>query len=135
MNRLFAGFLVATKDRVGWYSSIHGAGNYVEFSTQTMKPEEYPGLPKLSANGLVVGFALTESGKAFVSFEDHAAPAAPSATYHHRRVYMFDRPTSSWVPVQAPAIAGEQEPHLLGSSGEQIVLRGANSYSFVDFKP
>jgi hypothetical protein len=89
LNRLFAGFLVATKERVGWYSSIHGAGNYVEFSTQTMKPEEYPGLPRLSANGLVVGFALTESGKAFVSFEDHAVPTAPSATYHHRRVYMF----------------------------------------------
>lgn len=124
-NRLEGGYLVATRDRIGWYSPKFGRGDYVEISPDTMTPQGHPGLPDLSGGGhpgLVTNFVLTDEGNAFLSFQDNNT--------HHRTTYAFDRGASRWVPVQVPTIDGRAGPNLEGCDGEQLVFKGGHSVQF-----
>ncbi|MBV9081718.1 MAG: hypothetical protein JOZ62_03515 [Acidobacteriaceae bacterium] len=132
LSRLFSGYLVAKSDRVAWYSGIHSEqGDYVEIRPDTMKRQGYPGLPKLSNSSLVVGFASTDNGGVYVSFEDHAPPPQ-EVNYRHRRIYMLDRANRQWVLVATPAIGTVVEPHLMGSDGDNLVFMGNDSFGFIN---
>lgn len=68
-SRLFHGYLAATSDRVGWYAPTRGQATYVEFSATLEKYKECRGIP--NDEGQTTGFALTDSGKVFVTHYAH----------------------------------------------------------------
>jgi hypothetical protein len=124
LDYVSSGHLVATRDRLGWYTPRTGKAKYIEISTGTMEVHVYPGLPpNLSAEQntaglpLIDGFTLTEAGDASLSVVDGSAGA--------RTAYSFDRGKSEWVRLQVPAVDGYYpfRPHLMGSDGDQLVFQ------------
>jgi hypothetical protein len=125
--RLSDGRLVATGDRLGWYSSIGGSSKYVEVSTNTMERHAYPGLPRDPLlerwDGSVDGLALTDGGDAVVSIEYHRSPC--------RTAYKLDRAKSQWQALPVPTLGGYQfAPSLMGSDGGNLVFQYAYSAAF-----
>ncbi len=126
-NRLFSGFLIATGDRVAWYSTREGKDSrYIEFSTESMKPSSYKGLPTLPGTGMVTGFALTDASVPYLCVE--------RSNPHSRTTYFFDRDKSEWIALDVPVIGDPPgTPRLIGSDGEQLVLLQGHSAAFFNF--
>src|ERR1700761_8136222 len=115
------GFLVATADRVGWYSPTQGPGTYIEFSPANPKEYKvYSGLP--DAKSRAQGFALTDSGKAFVTNEVDYKIAT----------YTLDRATNQWTAVSFPSSDSSSPLTLRGSEKDTLVLEGVHGLHFFD---
>jgi hypothetical protein len=122
-GRLTEGKLIATSDRVGWYSSVFRVDKYLELSIPSMTQQAYPGLPRDLSGKIVDQFALTEAGGATVMVQDRSPG--------HRTTYQLDRATSQWIQLQVPALGGyPYAPHLLGSDGESLVFQLGQSVGF-----
>ncbi|MDQ2840305.1 MAG: hypothetical protein M3Y72_04550 [Acidobacteriota bacterium] len=73
-GRLVTGYLVATADRLAWYAPADGRGTYAELSSEGKLLDEYPGMTDRS--GRATGFALTSTGKAYLTFSSFKWPAS-----------------------------------------------------------
>lgn len=128
---LQSGFLVAQRDRVGWYSPRNQLGppRLVEISLPSMQPHAYAGvkLPDGNPRTMAFGFALTDSLNAFLCIQQ------PSA--HARTTYTLDRPSDTWAPISVPLEAGsKRSPELIGSDGEEIVFYDAQVKNVVRYR-
>jgi hypothetical protein len=88
-----------------------------------MKKTVYPGLPAPATGGMVDGFGLTDDGTASLSMYD------PKASKRWT-TYTLDRGASQWIPTAQLAVAGEREPHVVGSDGNQFVLLSGSKATF-----
>lgn len=116
-DRFAHGYLVATSDRVGWYSPIHGPGTYVELSPTLDNVKVYNGLS--NEKGQADGFALTESGKVFVT---HYAQ-------QKQATYTLDRASSHWTEVP---FAASDSLVLRGSEKNTLVFESVKGLLFFD---
>ncbi|HEX3684616.1 MAG TPA: hypothetical protein VHU83_18915 [Bryobacteraceae bacterium] len=113
------GYLVATNERVGWYGPIKGAGTYVELPTS--HPSDYKVYPGLGdKKGEADGFALTDSGKAFVT---HYAQ-------EKQTTYLLDHVSGQWNEVSFPG--GDPRMRLEGSEKETLVFEDPKGLVFYD---
>src|SRR5579875_1583710 len=89
--RSHEGYLVATSERVGWYAPINGPGTYVELPAS--HPSEYKVYKGLGdQKSQADGFALTDSGKAFVT----------QHTQYKQTNYLLDPVSGQWNEVAFP---------------------------------
>lgn len=117
--RAFTGYLVATQDRIGWYSPTKGAGAYVEFSPDMKVIHSYPMPSSAVGHSATWGFALTPSGNAFVVI------AHPKGENVAPVLYELNRTTQTWVAVEGiPTAPSGGFPMLEGNDGESLILRG-----------
>jgi hypothetical protein len=131
--RLWQGYLAASDDRIGWYSYGRGVGGYIEVTwdgtvTTYGPPPELAGIPKQ----VVTGFALTKTGRAFVST---AIPRQPGVKQTWN-TYTLERPTGTWLPVRFPAdfLAAHSEwASLYGAEGDSLVLGTDGAGSVLKF--
>ncbi|MGI9074292.1 MAG: hypothetical protein ACR2JB_23935 [Bryobacteraceae bacterium] len=123
-RRLGAGYIAATRSRIGWYAPFWGkGGQYVEIDSNSMTRHSYPGLPDLSTGSLVLSFNLTEAGNAFLSVYDDASERSTT--------FMFDRAALKWLPIKGPGTIISPGSQLIGVDGEDIVsFESRNSVSF-----
>ena len=113
------GYLVATSERVGWYAPIKGAGTYVELpATHPSDYKVYPGFG--DEKGEADGFALTDSGKAFVTHHAH----------DKQTTYLLDRASGQWSEVSFPG--GDPRMRLEGSEKETLVFEDPKGLVFYD---
>lgn len=113
------GYLVATSDRVGWYSPMKGPGTYIEL--RASHPSEYKVYKGLAGqNGEADGFALTDSGKVFVT---HYAD-------EKQTTYLLDRASSEWSEVSLPN--ADPRLRLEGSEKETLVFENVKGLLFFD---
>ncbi|HTU46404.1 MAG TPA: hypothetical protein VMF91_15155 [Bryobacteraceae bacterium] len=120
--RTVSGFLVATKSCVGWYSPDSGKGNvYVEMSPDLRSVTQYPGIPDPHGYGRVLGFTLSESGDAYLTWEDQAR----RATYH------LDRTLKQWIEIPVPQATKDLIPTLKGEDEGLLVFRDGYDLNFV----
>jgi hypothetical protein len=125
--RIVFGKLFAVRDRLGWYSAVGGESRYVEIPTDTIAQHVFPGLPKSASlrfwDGHIDGVAATVGGDVMVSVEGGGRKG--------RLVFLFDRTTSQWVPLDVPALGGYPfTPRLLGADGDNLVFEYALSAGF-----
>lgn len=134
-TRLGYGFLVATLNRVSWYTPKNNLlaprSEYLEISPGSQQTQHYPGLPPPTKEGFYIGFAVTDAGEVFVSYEDRTNPQPRPPDYHIRTVYRLDRGASQWVPVAVPEFGPYPDPHLIGAEGEELVFRSGYSAAFL----
>lgn len=109
------GELVASVDRVGWYSYEHGQERaYIEVTkpgTVTRFPQ-----PKADPNSYwqLSGIALTASNRVFVSIQVDDGRV---------KLYTLDREKQEWVLVPSPpAFAGTKGVRLLGAEGDELAF-------------
>lgn len=113
------GFLVATSDHIGWYSPTQGPGVYIELSPANPKDYKvYSGPP--DARSRAQGFALTESGKVFLTND----------VDNRRGTYTLDRTTNQWNAVTLPN--SDSSLVLSGSEKDTLVLEGMAGLHFFD---
>ncbi len=113
------GYLVATSERVGWYSPIKGAGTYVELPAS--HPSDYKVYQGLGdQKGEADGFALTDSGKVLVT---HYAQ-------YKQTTYTLDRASGQWSEVSFPG--GDPRMRLEGSEKETLVFEDPKGLVFYD---
>ena len=138
-SRLNHGFLVATRDRLSWYTPKYNLlaerSEYVEISPGSQQTQHYLGLPPPTREGFYTGFAVTDAGQVFVSYEDHTNPQPRPPDYHLRTVYRLDRSASHWIPVLVPEFGPYPDPHLIGAEGDQLVFRSGYSAAFFRVSP
>lgn len=117
LGMLIDGYLVATKDRVGWYGPEGETGIYIELPiTEGGTPHRYPGMPGSIGQTDVTGFALMDSGEAFLTYK------APDGTF---TLYALDRKNGKWAPVHVPPDAPAWLPDgLYGADGDSLVFWG-----------
>ena len=119
LGRTVGGFLVASEDRLGWYSQANGVGAYVEFFPNMKVLNTYPQAPTTNKRSITQGFALTPSGHVFVAISHSREDGHPPALYE------LDRNTNDWNLVNAPRDAQGHIPSLEGSDGESLVFTAA----------
>jgi hypothetical protein len=115
--RTYHGYLVATADRVGWYSPVNGQGTYVELSPTLDSFNVYSGIA--DSKGQAAGFALTESGKVFVT---HYKP-------EKQATYMLDRALRQWKEVTLPEADSLK---VIGSERDTLVFESVKGLLFFD---
>jgi hypothetical protein len=128
--RISWGKLFAVGDRLGWYSAVGGESRYVEIPTDTIAQHVFPGLPKPASvrfwDGHIDGVAATAGGDVMVSVEGIGRKS--------QLVFLFDRTTSQWIPLDVPPLGGYPfTPRLLGADGDDVVFEYALSAGF--FRP
>jgi hypothetical protein len=104
---------------VGWYAPIKGPGTYVELPAS--HPSDYKvykgvGDQKSQADG----FALTDSGKAFVT----------QHTYEKQTTYALDKASGQWSEVALPG--ADPMVRLEGSEKETLVFEDTKGLVFYD---
>lgn len=120
--RMVYGILVATSSRVGWYSPNGGKGTvYVEMSPDLRSNARYPGMPDPQGNGKVMGLTLSESGDAYLTWEDRTG----------RGTYRLDRTLKQWVKVSVPQLQKDSTPILKGEEEGVLVFRDGYDLNFV----
>ncbi len=138
-SRLIHGFLVAMPNRLAWYTPkynlLQRRSEYIEISPGSLQLQSYPGLPPPAKNGFYVGFAVTDAGDVFVSYEDHTNPLPRPSNYHLRTLYTFDRSTSKWALVPVPPFGKYPDPLLIGAEGDQLVFKNGYSAAFFQVSP
>ena len=138
-SRLVHGFLFATLNRLSWYTPKYNLlaerSEYLEISPGSQQAQHYPGLPPPTRNGFYMGFAVTDTGEVFVSYEDHTNPQPRPPDYHHRMVYRLDRDTARWMPMAVPEFSQYPDPHLIGAEGDQLVFRSGDRAAFFRVTP
>lgn len=120
----FGGFMVSTKDRVGWYP--RSAQLYYEVTFEG-KVTRFPGIASPGDRTSVLALALTDDNQAF-------------AGASHRKgsqLYRLDRTSGAWVPIAAPAgttlalpSGATSGPMLFGGDGNRLAFQGYNPYRF-----
>ena len=110
------GYLVATTRQIGWYSPVRGQGAYVELDPSLDGYKVYKGVP--DEKGQAAGFALTDSGKVFVT---HYTP-------NKQATYALDRASNQWTEVPLP----DSSLVAAGSEKETIVFKGLKGLLFFD---
>jgi hypothetical protein len=128
--RLAYGYLVAARDRIGWYAPTRGdrTGVYLEVAPDFSAITRYPGIPVGGAagQGYVESLACTDAGNVFLAFR----PAGKKSI-----TYTLDRTTRGWVAVAVPPLNGSSAPLLVGNDGEQLVFRGRGVLGFFEVAP
>jgi hypothetical protein len=119
-QRMESGYLVATAGRIGWYSPIDGEAVYVEMSPDLSSSSLAPGIA--AGQGRVLGFALTESGGAYLTWGSDEGKGLPN--------YMFDRTSNRWNPMSL-SLPGEHLFRLRGQENGRLVFRGPKATHFV----
>jgi hypothetical protein len=115
-----SGYLVATAQRIGWYSPIDGAGVYVEMSPDLKSHQISSGITV--GDGRVLGFTLTESGGAYLTWGSDDGKGLPH--------YTFDRTTNRWTEMSL-SIQGEPLFRLRGQENGKLVFRGPKATHFI----
>jgi hypothetical protein len=119
MARVMSGYLVATRDRVGWYAPANGVGVYAEFGTDMTPIATYPASALAGDHSLTWGFALTQRGNAFLLL------AHPKLAASGPALLGLDRTSGEWAIVSGvPTDSRGTFPMLLGSDGESLIFRG-----------
>jgi len=118
------GFLVASKDRVGFYSQC--AREWVEISLTGTILGRWKGVPGGPAV-LVDGVAMTRSGSVFVSAGRRGVNGRVA------EYFRLDRDSGSWLPVDGSAItqAGARYVTIVGSDGGRLVMRSGSKLFWV----
>ena len=123
--RTESGYLAVTSNRVGWYSPVDGEGVYVEMSPDLRSSKVYAGLPSSLGFGMVLGFALTESGGAYLTYSSYSGSA-------DRPTFTLDRQANRWAQIPLPTtVGGEASWVLKGEENGMLVLRGERALHFV----
>lgn len=121
-GRIVDGFLVATATKVGWYSSTTGPGVYVEMTPDLKTQNAYAGMPGPAGSGQVLGFVLTESGEAYLTWN------VPKLS---RTTYQLDRSANRWVDVNIPHLENNFAPVLRGDENGALVFRSGGYFHLV----
>jgi hypothetical protein len=122
--RISSGKLFAVRDRLGWYSAVGGESRYLEIPADTLEQHVFPGLPKAASvrlwDGQIEGVAATVGGDVMVSVGNIGRKG--------RLVFLFDRTTSQWIPLDVPPLGGYPFTlSLLGADGDDLVFESALS--------
>ena len=113
------GYLVATSERVGWYAPIDGPGTYVELpASHPSDYKVYKGLGNQKSQA--DGFALTDSGKVFVTQHAH----------YEQTTYALDKASGQWSEVSLTG--ADPMVRLEGSEKETLVFEDPKGLGFYD---
>jgi hypothetical protein len=124
-TQFMKGYLVATKDRVGWYEGTTGSGEYRELLLGTKTTDRYPGMSG-GVTDRVSGFTLTDNDQVFLTHDTWAGNA------RQRVLYTLDRSAGSWSVIPWPT-SDRNQPALRGSEGTSLVFTGPTMPIFVTF--
>jgi hypothetical protein len=124
-TQFMKGYLVATKDRVGWYEGTTGSGEYTELLLATKVTNRYAGLPG-GITDRVSGFTLTDNDQVFLTHDVWAGNA------RQRVLYTLDRSAGNWSVIPWPT-NDRNQPALRGSEGTSLVFTGPTMPVFVTF--
>ena len=125
--------LSATNSKIGWYGPTSWRPShstdamkpaYIEISSDLRSRTIYPGIPPMAGAGQALALVLTESGDAFLTWDDLAGGRA---TYH------LDRSLRQWVKVPVGQADPNVIPVLKGEDQGVLVFREANSLSFLQW--
>jgi hypothetical protein len=119
-SRRIYGYLVATNDRLGWYAPLDGQATYVELSPSLNDYKVYHGIS--DERSRVLGFTLTDSGKAFITDD----------TQGKRATYTLDRVSDQWTAIPLPQ---SESLVLEGSETETLVFERAKRLLFFEATP
>jgi hypothetical protein len=116
-SQLFTGlsYLVASKDRVGWFST--GAGQYFEFSLDGKEMVNYK---HTLAN--TVGLALCDDNSVWISAETRDKTGNAQST-----LYSLDRVHGTWLSGKAQLFS-----YLYGCSGTTLATSSGNDIAWIE---
>ena len=123
-----SGFLVAKRDRIGWYAPSNGPGEYMEVNPTTGEMKVYSNRDIADGPGShhkISGFALTDSGDVFIARDSREAKT--------RTLLRLNRTENKWEPVKMPGTNEGPSPMLKGSDGDLLIFSGPGALSFMTF--
>ncbi len=110
LDAAYNSFLVASSHSVGWYVST--GSRYLEFNLQGKLLRQYPGVP-WGRTQRISGVALSPDDRVFVSREDRTA--------RKWEVFLLDKQTRTWLPVELPGLSEAKEGYVAGFDGDDLV--------------